>query len=342
MEGVYIVIVSLKTSGNNNGHYCLFIPFRISSGIEIEGIETEGSCRIEILGYDCILKNMLSNLYSLTICQFKTKEEACYFLPKAFSFLYWLSLKQQIGLILPQYIHVESLPQPIDGTNIKLLLNQLRLEIKKNINPSNTIRVQDGTKIGSFSYMEATATLIKDLKKSEESFDFTSPEKVIAQENLTLAIELYSNYHYENTDNARFITLVTVLEALLPDYEVPEVALNAIDILKKSMKEIRNEYSREKNQEWKDLEHLLSRVGNLKHESIRYRMRAYISGQIEINSELGDPDEISTKLDEIYGNRSTLLHEGKIELSELKENLEFLKDFIPKLLKILYVSSVNQ
>ncbi len=51
---------------------------------------------------------------------------------------------------------------------------------------------------------------------------------MLKKENLTLAIDLYSNYHFETTDNARFITLVTVFEALIPDSEVSEITLKAI------------------------------------------------------------------------------------------------------------------
>lgn len=336
--GIYIGIVPLKTGGTINGPYYLFIPFTISPGREIEGVDTEGSCKIKILGYDCIIEKILKNIYSVKIYQFKNPEEACRFLPKAFSFLYWLRLEQNIGLTLPHYIYDKLLPKSTDI--MESLLDELRLEIKDSFKPNDTIRLQYVGKRVSYALARATLTSITDFKKSEESFNFESPEKVLSQEKLLLAIELYSNYHFDSTDNARLVTLVTVLEALIPDLKVPEITRKAIDTLMKSVKEMRNEYSRT-DDEWQDLDLLLNRVAKLKDEAIGNGMKIFISEIIKKHNELGDSEEISNKLPKIYRIRSKLLHQGKFDKNEIKENLDLLSDFVPKLLKALYISSVN-
>ena len=90
--------------GSGSKLYCLYIPFTISPGIEISAIKTNRSYTFTILGYDFLIKKIFFNHHSLTISQFKTPEKARDFLPKAFSFLYWMSLKQGVGLTFPQYI----------------------------------------------------------------------------------------------------------------------------------------------------------------------------------------------------------------------------------------------
>ncbi len=68
---------------------------------------------------------------------------------------------------------------------------------------------------------------------------------------------------------------------------------------------------------------LLNRVGDLKKESIGNVMRIYIRKIIEENPELGDPQEISNKIKNLYGYRSTLLHQGKIDSRILMKVFNF-------------------
>lgn len=318
--------------------YSLYIPFNINPGIEILNL-TDGSCQSRILGHDFLIKKIADNLHTLTISPFNTTEEARNFLPKSFSYLYWLSLKHGVGLTFPKYLKDDSLEKPVDSS-LKSFFEKMRLNVEITGDNTNTVEVQDDAIERGRGYDSVSVSKGIDLEYSKESFEFASPEKVFTQENLTLAIELYSNYHFETTDNARFITLVTVLEALIPVSEVNEFTQDSINLLRKSLKEMQNKYSSE-DAEWKDLERLFSRVTTLKNESIGNGMKIYISEIIKEHKELGDSEEISRKLKEIYNYRSKLLHNGKINEEDLKESLQFLIQFIPKLLKVLYIHSVS-
>jgi hypothetical protein len=175
----------------------------------------------------------------------------------------------------------------------------------------------------------------------KEALLFSSPENVVKQEKLQLAIDLYSAFFFELSDNAQFITLVTVLEALTPEFDVPDVARKTLESAKALVKEARGGYSSNSN-EWNDLEHLLGRVGKLKQQAIGTRIRKYISGVVQEYEELGDPQEVSNKLKDLYKNRSLLLHKGKADEHSIKDGLQFLRSFVPKLLERLYVAEATK
>jgi hypothetical protein len=223
----------------------------------------------------------------------------------------------------------------------KSLSDKLRLNIiEGEYDKDNTIVVQEDGGMISHSGLYANPTKLIDVKFVEESFEFPYPENVINQENLTLAIELYSNYHFERTDNARFITLVTVLEALTPRSDVSDIAKKSLDVAKEKLKAIRD-LNEKDSKNWNDINHVVSRLGDLKTQAITTRIRTFIKNQV-LTHDLGDHKVISKKVGEIYGNRSTLLHDGKVDEDKLKENLQFLRDFVPKLLKAIYRSSVSE
>ena len=142
------------------------------------------------------------------------------------------------------------------------------------------------------------------------------------------------------TDNARFITLVTVFEALTPKSDISKIAIDSLEKVKECLKEIKKQYKpNSKNRE--DIEHLISRVGNLKEQAITTRIRKFVEEKVQ-NYDLGDPTEISDKIKKIYKCRSTLLHNGKVEPAQIEDYLKFLKDFVPKLLEAMYLSSVSK
>lgn len=304
--------------------------------MEICNLE-KGQYEFEILSHKFIINKVHLNLYTITINSFSTKKEACAFLPKIFSFLYWIIVKNNLGISFPKFIRNPELKK---DDQINSIFNMLRLDIRNDVDNMNTIEIIDESVEKIRGYDSVCVNKNVDLEYSLKSFGFRSPEKMVEQENLTLAIELYSNYYYDQTDNAKFVTLVNVLEALIPESNVPKVSLEAIKLLKNSVKKMRNEYSQESD-EWKNLEHLLSRVGKLKYESIGKGMKNYIYDTIQKNRELGDPEEISDQIKKIYGYRSSLLHSGKIDENDLKISIQFLIDFIPKLLNVLYISSLS-
>ena len=65
-------------------------------------------------------------------------------------------------------------------------------------------------------------------------------------------------------------------------------------------------------------------------------MRKYIANILDNNSDLGDTEEVLSKLKNLYNHRSNLLHKGSTDKQAIQEGLRFLTGFVPKLLEFLY------
>lgn len=169
----------------------------------------------------------------------------------------------------------------------------------------------------------------------KEALSFPWLHGVINNHKLMLAIELYAAYRFELGDNAQFITLVSSLEALLPEVQIPESSINALNSAKEVVKGIRDAYAAE-SAKWTEINHLLSRIGALKAEAIGTNLRAYVSSVISRHPQLGNAEKVSAKLRDIYSIRSILLHEGKFDYQAISENLSFLREFVPQLLAALF------
>ncbi len=336
-----IFAISIGSSGHGDERYILYIPFSVSPGREISKIDIGKNFSID--GYEIGFEKP-ENFYALTIGSFASEEEAQKYFPKLKSAILWVSLKYMIGLSMPNELGAVTLmdaPKPVPEKgpirNIAEIAGWNAIDgyydaDKSIVRPEHKrlTRWETGTatviaSLGSDNFVECL----------KQALSFSNPEKVLTDSKLKLAIELYSSFFFEQSTNAKFIRLVTVLEALTPNYSMPESCKQVVDEVKNYIKSKRNEHDSNAS-EWKELESLLSRVGQLKKTSIGMSVRTYISGLIDDNPKLGDKEEVINKLKELYNHRSKLLHEGETDSLAVQEGLQFLTDFIPKLLEFLY------
>ena len=338
---------SVGSEGKGSEYLSLYMPFTTSYATHIFS-SIEKFKKYRVTDYDLEV-GKLENLYFLKISPFKTIEEAHNFFPKIKSSLLWVSLKENIGISFPFSIQneVEIFKKPIkisDKSDFSDVFEEVGWKVVEGDYPADKAAViPEKNKLMRTEFgnpMIFTTKKVDQLVECiEESLEFPFPENIFIKEKLLLAIELYSSHFYEKKNNVKFIQLVTVLEALIPDSEVSDVTKTVIASLHRTVKNERNEYLRE-TEEWQDLEHLLSRVSELKRQAIGKGIQIYISKIIAENPELGDSQEISNKLKKIYKTRSDLLHQGNFD-SGAGEGLEFLEDFIPKLLETLYKTATT-
>jgi hypothetical protein len=173
------------------------------------------------------------------------------------------------------------------------------------------------------------------LASLEQALAFPELDSVVVNAKLTLAIELYAGHLFELSENAQFIALVTALEALLPD--VP-IAQSAVAVLNQAIEVIRaaRQHLAPDSPEWSDIDRLMSRVSKLKYEAIGTSLRRFADSVVQRNPELGAADAISVSLREAYSVRSRLLHDGVSEQPVMRVHLNFLRTFVPRLLKVLF------
>lgn len=347
--------MSLSKSREYSGEFCLHIPFEMAFGDEISHLEEPK--RYNIDKFSVILKKTDESSYLLKIGKFKTKEEAFEFYFKIKAFFLWASIKFRKGIKfsdnLKEINYFEELggkPQFKGDDNLKQIFEECdayNLDNGPLIHPYGVKWINFG---GGKVIVTAGVGVDKFADALKEVLQFPYPENVFNEINgvkLQLAIDLYLSYLFESDRNARFITLVTVLEALLPPKkEISRSSQKFLESMKEMIKpEIKNLESKVKNIEGydldeefklKELQRILTEIDKLKKESIKSNMRNYISTFIRANTELGDPDEIAKLIGNIYDDRSSLLHEGKYDKDKISENLIFLENFVPKLLEKLY------
>lgn len=135
--------------------------------------------------------------------------------------------------------------------------------------------------------------------KAEEALSFTHLSQVAGDEKLKLAIEVAMSHRFEASDNAQFITLVTSIEALLPDLPVSPAASMAIAEVAQTIRNRRDTFSRA-DTEWSELERLLGRVDKLKLDSIGAGMRSFVNTVLDEHPDLGDRQAIAKQVRDAY------------------------------------------
>jgi hypothetical protein len=169
----------------------------------------------------------------------------------------------------------------------------------------------------------------------EQALLFPNLRAVVTDDKLKLAIELYAGHRFELSENAQFIALVTALEALLPGVDVSPAAIAVIGEATELVRETRDQQPRECEQ-WIELDRLRSRVNQLKYEAIGTSMRRFAESVILRNPELGDAAVVASSLRDAYSSRSRLLHNGISDQAAIGAHLGFLREFVPRLLRVLF------
>lgn len=339
--------MSIGSSGKGDERYLLYIPFTFSPGRELSNVDIDKNQNIDghEIGFE---KNQ--NYYALTFGPFKTEEQANSYYPKIKSALLWVSLKYLIGISTPSKLTAVSImdaPTPIpDKGPIKEIADVVGWDATEgHYDADKSVARPDHKKL--IRWEMGQANVIAGLGANNfiacirEALSFPNPENIQIDSKLQLAIELYSSYFFEQSHEAKFIKLVTVLEALVPEYLTEEPANSLAQEINNLIKAKRNEYSKESD-EWKELDQFLSRAGQLKCLSIGRSLRIYIGGVIKEHPTLGENEDVMSKLKDLYNIRSKLLHEGTGDHEEIKDGVNFLNNFVPKLLETLYRNKASQ
>jgi hypothetical protein len=308
--------------------YSLLVNFLIDFDYQFPQIDLLKE--IKIGSFVASIEKLGGASYRLKFGPFRSESDAENYYPKIQSYLSWISLNCEIGIKFPKKVHKHrsDILASSDSDEYAYVINDGACK----------------TTIHGFSLTVVVTPSAQNIISSfEESMNFNYPEKIQENNKLSLALELYSNYFFEGSGYAKFITLVNILEALAPslgDEKISTFSINKLNDLVIYAENQRDGYCNKSN-EYSELDSLIKRIKGLENKATTTMLLNYIKRTVESNSDLGKPNEIKNAVDDAYHLRSRLLHGDKIDQLELGKHLGFLNSFVPKLLKTLYVQSAT-
>lgn len=317
------------TQGVGTERYGLYLPFELPYGRTIK--LDEGGSTLEIAGTS-FKTEALHHRYAIHGGEFETVEEAKAQLDNLRAALLWFSLKHQSGLRYPEHIsHARIYDEPKrisgDGALHSLLRKRGWTVIHGDFDADKAIVLPqhlcltrwEAGKVGVHTDLDVEGFA----ETLREAVSFHHVSRLHGYPKLILGIELYAVNHFEVSDEAKFLTLVGALEATLEDESIPEASIEALDSATES---VRAHLDRASDACRADLEHLLQRLASLKRRSISDQFRRQIAtrgaGLIEVES-------LDQSLTAAYGTRSRLLHDGRADPERVRQDLKFLRQFVP-------------
>lgn len=333
---------SIGSEGEEEESFSIVFPLVLSPGKKLN-IENVLSFQMS----DGLLYTLEKHhyLYSLKVERFATIDAAHNYLDKLIASLRWVSLKNKLGIRFPIEVHEPKMSnRPItvsEKSNIYDIVNDKGWAvIDGNYDVDKLTIIPEHKKLMRWEPGQAAVTLGLNpqnlFNDINEGISFQGLNSILLEKKLCLAIELYSAYQFEVSTTAKFIKLVTVIESLLPDLEIPGEVMPVLEKAKRVIKDERKA-AKSRGDNTDSIDHLMSRLGGLKRQSIGATMESYISNCIDDFPDLGEKDSILPKLKELYNIRSSLLHDGEFEDSVLREGIEILSALVPNLLTDLYI-----
>jgi hypothetical protein len=163
--------------------------------------------------------------------------------------------------------------------------------------------------------------------------------KIVKQPKLKLALELYNAFFYEKSDNAKFITLIMVLETLTTSPEKHKVSLELIVKWKEELNKKRNNYNTDTD-EHESLTALERELLFRKEASLRSQIRALILDTLKAKGG-NQALEYSKQAVNAYDLRGKLVHNGWLPPTELSSAIENIKVIAVEVLKAKMLEEIQ-
>lgn len=337
-----IFAVSPGTEGSGPERYVASLPFVIAPGATLGTFDPPVSSTIGLLNLSV---EKLHHIYTLNCGPFQTEAEASNAVSKLGIALLWFSLTHGVGVQYSKELGNATFfgaPLPIpESEHIMAHIGRVTgwTATDGHYEAEKAIVRPEHMRLARWESGRATITvgISNDnlLTCLHTALSFPRLEHIVNHAKLRLAIELYAAYRFELSRNAQLVSLVTALEALLPNVEIGNQSKAALAHGKKSVQAVRDAYPKNSS-EWTEVNHLLSRIGGLQTESIGTTLRQFAVSAVSRHPKLGNPEEVSFQLRDAYSVRSKLLHEGHCPEEKLKEQLSFLCSFVPRFLSALF------
>lgn len=313
--------------------YTLRFPFRLAPGQEISNLEepyvTEQS------GFEMKIGKQ-SGLYFLSIDKLPSEQAGKSLIPKLWAGLMWALLHQGLSpdaSLSPQEVKYADDPRKA-AENISKSFD-LKLERLDSLLDGSLPAIYQTDKVvrvmtGFPSTLSLGFSPEKTIDLIVEALALAAPERVLDDQKLKVALDLYNAYFRESSANARFLTLTMALEALAPVELKHDCAQIAVEKWIEELRGLQAPYA-EVSEEWEAFDSLIREVGFRREKSIRSRIRSLVYSSLE--SSEPNADETSRQAVRLYDKRSELLHNGHVREENFGRCISDLRDITFRVLK---------
>lgn len=155
---------------------------------------------------------------------------------------------------------------------------------------------------------------------------------------LRIALELYRSHFFERSAEAKLITLVMALEALAPSTLKHPIALDLLAGWQEQLSDRQAGLARGSD-EYIALEALERELLRRREASLRSQVRMLVRGALD-GAGFTDGEARARRAVEVYDVRSTLVHEGRVDPTKLREALRDAQDLARDVLQLAMLPSV--
>ncbi len=148
---------------------------------------------------------------------------------------------------------------------------------------------------------------------------------------LKIAIDIYNGHFFEQSNQAKFLSLVMVLESIAPHNHKHQIAQNFIDYWIDDLN-LRIAELKEDSEEYHSLESLRKEISFRREASIRSQIRTLVLETLNENNNHAAV-EYAKKTIKLYDTRSILIHDGIIDSKTLEEALSDAREIVLLVLK---------
>jgi hypothetical protein len=327
----------IASEGTPPERYTLQVPFQLGSRHNLTPADIKqipfGDHKLEIV------ENQ--GIQLLRVTDFKTHENAEAFYQRLRGALLRLIVKKQLGVRATSVMQKVQLQEPpIDARgnpNIgELVRSKNWTHLDGHVDHSAAVVVPEHLRIMEFGAGSANVTFSMSVPSFLEhlavGLALPHPEKIAANERLSLAIELYAISLWETSQRARVVSLATSLEALIKPERVNKAASHQIDRLLEVFDSSRDG-SNENHGQRRELDRMRCRIAGLKAESISENLRKLAAAHANAIGEASE--EARRNMISAYNVRSKLVHDGYASEDDIFDATAWLSTAVPAILESL-------
>lgn len=325
----------IASEGSPPERYTLQVPFQLGPTHALTPVDVKeiafGDQSMEIV------ENQ--GVYLLRISGFKTHEEAEAFFQRLRGALLRLIVRKKLSLRSTrsmQKVQLKEPPVDVRGNpNLGGIFKRKGwTHLDGYVDSSPAVVIPEHLRILEHGTGSMSATLSMPvpsfLEHLTEDLNLPQPEKIAADERLSLAIDLYATSFWETSQRARVVSLATSLEALIKPERVSETALDQIDRLLGVFDSARDRSTEDKEKR-RTLDRMRSRLAGLKEESISENLRKLAAAHASVIGET--TEEARRNMISAYDIRSKLVHDGYAPEDAITDAAAWLSKAVPAILE---------